>query len=124
VGAFSRSPAGSYPESHSSADDLEFVRPDALDESLRALLGVLQVLEEDAVVVNRSPYGEPQLGRRGLYRAISGGAMTEPALLWVLNLSDGSRSLLEIAVRSGLPFAEIAAAATELEAHGLIGRIG
>jgi aminopeptidase-like protein len=56
---------------------------------------------------------------------VSGGpvadsAIDERALLWVLNLSDGSRSLLDIAERSRVPFAGIRAAASTLERHGLV----
>jgi aminopeptidase-like protein len=43
------------------------------------------------------------------------------ALLWVLNLSDGSRTLLDIADRARLRFTEIAAAARALEGVGLLG---
>ena len=57
-------------------------------------------------IVNRNPKCEPQLGRRGLYRAVGRRAAEadEMAMLWVLNLSDGAHSLLDIAERSGLPF--------------------
>jgi aminopeptidase-like protein len=36
------------------------------------------------------------------------------ALLWILNLTDGRHSLLDIAERAGLPFATIRAAADAL----------
>ncbi|MEO6195398.1 MAG: winged helix-turn-helix domain-containing protein, partial [Thermoanaerobaculia bacterium] len=58
-----------------------------------------------------------QLGRRGLYRTIGGdesGRSRELALLWVLNLSDGENSLLDIAERSGMSFAAIRTAADAL----------
>jgi aminopeptidase-like protein len=42
------------------------------------------------------------------------------AMLWVLNLSDGSRSLLDIAERSKLPFSEVRRAALALEGAGLL----
>jgi aminopeptidase-like protein len=60
---------------------------------------------------------EPQLGKRGLYRSVGGpkdGGIQEFALLWTLNLSDGSHSLLDIAERSGLPFNELKKAADAL----------
>ncbi|MCL2453046.1 MAG: hypothetical protein FWD08_05290, partial [Alphaproteobacteria bacterium] len=60
---------------------------------------------------------------RGLYGAI-GGDKNAPkksmALLWVLNLSDGGWSLLDIAERSGMPFATIAEAADLLEENKLL----
>ena len=119
-GAFSRTPAGEYPEYHSSADDLDFVDAASLGQALDVLLGVIAVLERNRVYVNQSPKGEPQLGRRGLYRAIGGGAFDEANLLWTLNLCDGTRDLLAVAERSGLPFDSIAEAADALAAAGLL----
>jgi len=98
------------------------VRPEALGNSLYAALEIVDALERNEVFVNTSPYGEPQLGRRGLYRSLAGGSSEEMALLWVLSLADGSSSLLDIAARSGLTPQEIQLAATRLEEAGLLGR--
>jgi aminopeptidase-like protein len=119
VGCFMRTPHGRYPEYHTSGDDLSLVRPEALAASYRTLLDVVAVLEGDGRYVNLSPRGEPQLGRRGLYGAI-GGREQELALLWVLNASDGSASLLDVARRSGMPFGAIRAAADALLEHDLL----
>ncbi len=123
VGAFSRTPADRFPEYHSSADDLEFVRPQHLGESFAKLIDVIDVLESNETLVNLSPYGEPQLGRRGLYRGVGGGSSEELALLWVLSLSDGSATLLDVAERAGLPFAAVRGAADRLAEHGLVGPV-
>jgi aminopeptidase-like protein len=126
VGRFGRSPHSEYPEYHTSADDLEFVDPDALADSFTKLVAIIDVLERDGTYRNLSPKGEPQLGRRGLYRAVGGGVdarSTEMAFLWVLNLSDGTTSLLDIARRSGLAFDAVHRAAELLEAHELLARI-
>lgn len=122
VGCLSRSPWGRYPEYHTSADDLDLVRPAALAESLATILRILAVLEGDRRFLNLSPKGEPQLGRRGLYRPLGGEASRdrELALLWVLSLSDGGASLLDVARRSRLPFDAIAEAAAALVAAGLL----
>jgi aminopeptidase-like protein len=123
VGRLSRTPHGEYPEYHTSADDCSFVDDDQLLGSLAALLAMLEVLDGDGRYVNTHPKGEPQLGRRGLYRAIGGdvdAGSAEVALLWVLNQSDGVHSLLDIAVRSGLPFAVVRHAADLLEEHELL----
>jgi aminopeptidase-like protein len=114
VGVLSRTPQDEFPGYHSSADDLDLVGPEHLADSLEAYVEVLDVLEGNATYVNLSPKGEPQLGRRGLYRSIGGGSFAEGALLWVLNLSDGEHDLLAIAERSGLPFGEIRSAADAL----------
>jgi aminopeptidase-like protein len=123
VGSLTRTPHGRYPEYHTSADDLAFVRDESLVDSLSAYLEVFSVLEGNFRYRNTSPKGEPQLGRRGLYRAIGG--LPDPgrqslAMLWVLNQSDGEHDLLSIAERSGLPFALIESAASRLGEHGLL----
>ena len=85
------------------------------------------MLEQDDRYRNLSPKGEPQLGRRGLYRGLEGRETLpgyELALLWVLNLSDGEHSLLDIAERSGIPFRTLHRAALDLEAHALLARAG
>jgi aminopeptidase-like protein len=123
VGCLMRTPHGQYREYHTSADDLSFVAPALLAESLDTCVRVVDVLERNGRYVNMSPKCEPQLGRRGLYRSLGGemdAASRELAMLWVLNLSDGGPALLDIAERSGLPFQAIAAAADALTSHGLL----
>jgi aminopeptidase-like protein len=123
MGCLSRTPHGEFPEYHTSKDDLGFLRPAALADSLACALGIVRVLEGNRVYLNQSPKGEPQLGRRGLYQGFGGSEEArarEMALLWVLNLSDGRHSLLDIAERSGLPFDQVAAAAKSLAAVDLL----
>lgn len=123
VGCFMRSPNGTFPQYHTSADNLAFVTAEAMEESLDALLEVIDVLERDLVFERTDGRGEPQLGRYGLYRAISGQKdhdAAQMALLWVLNQSDGRHSLLDVVERSGLAFDEIATAARKAEEAGLI----
>jgi aminopeptidase-like protein len=122
VGCLMRSVWGEFPQYHTSADDLSFVEPGALAESLRVCTEVVDVLEHDRVYLNTNPFCEPALGRRGLYRPTGGDGIGAENLarLWVLNLSDGNSSLLDIAERSGLSFAAVRDAAVELAAHGLL----
>jgi aminopeptidase-like protein len=123
VGCLSRTPYAAYPEYHTSADDLDLVGPAQLQESLEVCWEVVQVLEADRRYVNLSPKGEPQLGRRGLYGQIGGRSDAEErqmAMLWLLNQSDGGHSVLEVAERSGLPFALLAEVAADLEEAGLL----
>jgi aminopeptidase-like protein len=101
VGSLTRTPYGEYPEYHTSADDPALVKPEKLVDSLRQYLGVLEVLEGNRTYVNLFPKGEPQLGKRGLYRSVGGqshAVASQMALLWVLNLCDALRSagLLEV----------------------------
>lgn len=123
VGCLMRTPHGRYPEYHTSGDDLNFITPEALEDSLAKCLAILEVVEKNTFYRNLNPRGEPQLGRRGLYRAMADrvdGAFDELALLWVLNQSDGTRSLLDIAERSGLSFSSLRAAALTLQEHSLL----
>jgi aminopeptidase-like protein len=124
VGCLMRSPNGTFAEYHTSADDLSFVRPEALADSLQVLQRIVTMIEEDGVWRRSSPDGEPQLGRRGLYPAIGGGDadFDLATLLWVLNLADGRHSLLDVAERSGKRFESVVAAAGTLAAAGLLER--
>jgi aminopeptidase-like protein len=126
VGCLTRSREGEFAEYHSSADNLELVRPEQLEGALQAVLEILDVFDADRTYVNLSPRGEPQLGRRGLYPATGGAAAQEEqlAMLWVLNQSDGDHSLLSIAERSGLSLDVIRAAVDRLAGGGLVAERG
>ena len=77
VGCLMRTPHGEFAGYHTSDDGLERIRPESLAEAVRVGLDVVEVLETNRTCRNLSPYGEPQLGRRGLYRS-SGGAVQSP----------------------------------------------
>ena len=123
VGCLTRTPSGEFPECHSSADNLSFMRPESLAHSLFVLRQIVSTIEGDAVYRSRNPKGEPQLGRRGLYAAIGGersAKFDQMALLWVLNLADNNHSLLDISEHAGLPFQTIRWAADALIAAELL----
>jgi aminopeptidase-like protein len=149
VGCFLRTPNGEYPEYHSSADDLRLVTPEALAGSLRQLRSIVEAAEQgdddapagspsqvaggngsaegpapgaDRRYLNLFPKGEPQLGRRGLYRSLGGGkgGRVEEACFWVLNFSDGEHHLGQIAERSGIEWDVVKEAAERLVAAGLL----
>jgi len=125
VGCLMRSIWGTFPEYHTSADNLDFIRPPQLAGSLRVCTAILDVLENNRRYCNQNPYCEPQLGRRNLYRSTGGDTVGVEisARLWVLNLSDGENSLLDIAERSGIPFPAIAEAAELLGESGLLSAV-
>ncbi len=123
VGSLTRTPHGEYPEYHTSGDDLALVQPRSLVDSLRRYLEVFEVLEGNETFQNLSPKCEPQLGKRGLYDSLGGRSHTaasQLAMLWVLNLSDGRHTLLDIAERARLPFPAVHTAAAALETKGLL----
>lgn len=122
VGCLMRSVWGTFPEYHTSADNLDFMKPSSLAESLRVCAAIVDVLEGNRRYMNQNPYCEPQLGKRGLYRSTGGAGIGEEinARLWVLNLSDGEHSLLDIAERSGISFSAIRDAAALLSEAALL----
>lgn len=122
IGAFTRTPPGEHPPNHTSDDDLTQVSAEALASSLGAVLGILQVMEEDARPVSRNPDGEPQLGRRGLTRRRGGekGGQLEMALLWVMSFADGHHTLVDVAQRSGIAFPLVREAFDALLGAGLV----
>jgi aminopeptidase-like protein len=123
VGSLTRTPHGEYPEYHTSADDPSLVKPEKLIDSLRRYLEVFEILEGNRTWQNLSPRCEPQLGKRGLYGSVGGqshAVASQMAMLWVLNQCDGTRTLLDVAERSGLRFTDLRVAAEALRAAGLL----
>lgn len=117
-----RAPNGQFPEYHTSADNLDFVQPSKLAKSFEVAVVTLSLLENDAIYRNQNPKCEPQLGKRGLYRTMGGveSGIDELALLWVLNLSHGKHSLLDIVERAGCAFDTIKRAADLLREKSLL----
>jgi aminopeptidase-like protein len=123
VGSLMRTPHGEFDGYHTSADGLDRIRPQSLADAVDTCLELVGVLESNRRTTNLSPYGEPQLGRRGLYRSAGGAVATpddERALLWVLNQSDGRSTLLDVARSSGLRYPVIRRAAERLERVDLL----
>lgn len=124
VGSLTRSRFGSFPEYHTSADDLSFIKASCLEESLQIYRSIAEALDNDRRYQNLNPRCEPQLGRRGLYDAIGGNSDSKDrqlAMLWILNFSDGRHSLLDIAEKSGYPFRLILEMSRLLREKGLLG---
>ena len=123
VGTLMRTPHGEFDGYHTSADSLERISPESLEAAVDTCLELVDVLDSNRRYVNLSPYGEPQLGRRGLYRSAGGAVATpddERALLWVLNASDGDSSLVDVARSSGLGYPIVRRAAERLQEAGLL----
>ncbi len=123
VGNLTRSTFGSFAAYHTSADNLDFISPEALGESFYVYKNIVEFLEADRFYLNLLPKGEPQLGKRGLYDAIGGmsdkkGA--QMAMLWLLNLCDGHHSIRDISERSGIRRDQMEEVATLLLEKGLL----
>jgi aminopeptidase-like protein len=127
VGCLMRTPHGQFPEYHTSADNLKFVTPENLAGSFCMYLAVLKRLEQNKKYVNQNPKCEPQLGKRGLYDKLGGqdnSKALQLAMLWVLNLSDGKHTIMDISDRASLEFDLIKDAADALAEHELLKEIG
>lgn len=130
VGLLTRPMYANFPEYHTSLDDLEFVSGDAIAESLKMCLRMVQVHELNRTYLNLSPYGEPQLAKRGLYPSLGGFgtvAARQESLerrMYLLAFADGSHDLIDIAARAGSPAWEFAPEIHELMDAGLLGLAG
>ena len=123
VGRLSRAVHGTFRQYHTSEDNLKFVEPARLAESLTLLQHVARAADQDRIYNNLAPFGEPQLGKRGIYGSL--GAQVDPGrmqmcLLWMLNQSDSTRSVSDIAHRSGISMDELHQAARLLVQHNLL----
>ncbi len=123
IGRLSRTPHGEYVQYHTSADDLSFVQPDQVLSSISLAVSAFDAIESGLLPRNLAPYGEPQLGRRGLFRSVGGSTLQgrpEHTFLWILSLADGNTDLIEIAERSGIPLEQLIEAGAELRRVGLL----
>ncbi|WP_280971385.1 DUF4910 domain-containing protein [Bradyrhizobium sp. ISRA430] len=122
IGTVMRTPFGKFAEYHSSADNLDFVRPRSLRDTLSKAIATIDIIENNVYYQNEKPFCEPRLGDYGLYSGLGGLAAGDfqMGLLWVLNMSDGANSLLDIAARARLPWGTIKQAADALSGAGLI----
>lgn len=123
VGSLMRTPYGQYREYHTSEDNLSFIKPKYLLNSLDKHLEILYILENNRYYLNCNPHGEPMLGKRGLYRSHGNNLRLQglnKAFMWVLNYSDGNHSLLDIATKSNIDFQIIKEASDALYKAKLI----
>ena len=121
VALIMRSKYGTFPEYHTSLDDLDFVTPSGLEGAYMALRRAIEAIEK-----NRTPRAtvlcEPQLGKRGLYPNLSatGSAVDYRKVIDLLAYADGTRDLIEIADTIGVPFWDVEPLCATLEQHGLL----
>jgi aminopeptidase-like protein len=129
IGSLMRTPYTRFPEYHTSADNLEFVKKESLGESYKIHLDIINILEHNRTYLNLNPKCEPQLGKRGLYRniiirrldgLIVDDDSKEGALLWILLYADGEHTLLDIAKKSNIDFNIIKEAAHSLYQKDLL----
>lgn len=126
VGSLMRTVYNEFPEYHTSADNLDLIDPKYLANNLKKYLNIIYILENNKKFINLNPKCEPQLGKRNLYPKINDDKSREIdflSIFWVLNLSDGTNSLLDIAIRSKHHFDRIKRAADLLVENGLLSKL-
>ncbi len=126
IGSLMRTKYSLFPEYHTSSDNLDFIKPENLADSLKNYIKVIFVLENDGTYLSLNPKCEPQLGKRGLYTLIGGNKNFENswiATFWILNLSDGKNSLLDISMKSGVNFKTVKECVNMLISTNLIKKI-
>ena len=102
VGSIMRTPYQRYAEYHTSLDNRELISFGHLAETIEVTLKILRALSLNKPYIGTIQYGEPQLGRRGLYPQSASPEDTREALhrmLHLLNFADGATDLLETAER-------------------------
>ena len=123
VASVMRTRYDSYPEYHTSLDDLSLVSPAGLAGGYKALRRCLEAIESEAWY-KTTVLCEPQLGRRGLYSTLG----REPATgavrtrLDVLAYADGKNSVVDIAEILGQPVWNLIPYFDQLVEHGLLER--
>lgn len=126
IASIFRSKYGTYPEYHTSLDNMRLVSPSGLLGGLQAFQKAIQVIEANDTYITKI-LGEPNLSSRGLYPTIStkdfyDNSIVLQLMLNMLAYSDGKRDMLEIAELLEVPIWDLAKVARTLVTHGLIER--
>jgi len=118
VASVMRSKYATYPEYHTSLDNMELVTPTGLGQAFVAHQKMIEVLEGDCTPTYQI-LCEPKMSNRGLRPTIGkvGSANDSRNMMNLLAYADGNRPLLEIAEIIGVPaweLRQIAAALADL----------
>jgi len=123
VGSLMRTMYGKYPEYHTSADNKNYVSFEAMEKSIQKYLDVIELIEKNEKYINKMPYCEPQLGKRGLYPTLGSQKGTQDfvkAMMWILNLSDGENDLITISEKSKIPVKDLIPIVDKLIENGIL----
>jgi aminopeptidase-like protein len=97
IASVMRSKYGTYPEYHTSLDNLNVVTPLGLQGGFDVIRDILELLEQNKIYQTRC-YAEPQLGRHGLYPTLG----TKDSSQYVRDMmnfivyADGTNDLIDI----------------------------
>ncbi|MBQ7629753.1 MAG: DUF4910 domain-containing protein [Selenomonadaceae bacterium] len=121
VCGFSRSKYGEYPEYHTSKDDMGLISPAGLSGAYNVMTECIEALENNRRYKIQC-FGEPQLGKRGLYPTISQkGNYDEVATLTnFIAYADGKNDLFDISEIINVPVKNLIPVVKKLSAVDLI----
>jgi len=122
IASIMRTKYGHYPEYHTSLDDLtNVVTPEGLEGGYNALKLAIEAIEKNCYP-KVTVYGEPQLGKRGLYPTISTKTSANEVRLMMdlITWSDGTYSLLDIADKCAVPIWDLYPIVDTLVTHNLL----
>jgi aminopeptidase-like protein len=146
IGTICKAKYYEYEAYHTSLDNLDFIDPANLVDSLKLYLSTIEKLELDLTYRSLAPYSEPMFGKRGLYPQLGGSIKQKAAdvahdhhqrsyritlehqiqgdsldaMRWLMFYSDGQNSLLDIGERTGLPIRQLYETAETLRRHDLL----
>ena len=123
VGSLMRTRYEKFPEYHTSADNKDFISFEAMEKSIFKYLEIIEVLERNEKYINKMPFCEPQLGKRGLYPTLGSQKKIgdfRRAMMWILNLSDGTNDLLSISEKSKIPINHLIPVIDKLIENGIL----
>jgi aminopeptidase-like protein len=121
VASVMRSKYGTYPEYHTSLDDLSFISAQGLATSVDMYRRILSALEANQTPANVFPC-EPQLGKRGLYPTVSTkDTHAQVALMKnVIAYADGRRDMIALSEAVGSDIATVAPICRKLADEGVL----
>lgn len=98
-----RSKYGTYPEYHTSLDNLSLISPQGLAGAFDAIQKCITLIEANAIY-RTVCLGEPQLGKRGLYPTLSqrGSGLEVQTMMNIVAYCDGEQDLIALADRIGV----------------------
>jgi aminopeptidase-like protein len=124
VASLMRSKYATYPEYHTSNDDLSLITPSGLSGGFKMLQRALESIEANRRYRTTTTC-EPSLSRRGLYPTIgtTDVAKVVREMMTILAYADGNHDLLQVAEMLNVPVWQVAETAARLEQHNLLAEI-
>jgi aminopeptidase-like protein len=132
MGQFARSVYGDFPGYHNSLDDKQFMGIERLVESVDTIESLLKLTELGGKPVNLAPFGEPQLGKRGLYPNVNAASTWETSaagvdgrtqlnrIMTILSMADGHTEMAKIADRCECTIRDLEGLVKRLEQEELL----